>query len=154
MRRDDKAITDTSEMWNILEEVRHITLAMTKNNEPYLVTLTHAVDPEKNEIYFHGATEGKKMDIISSNPMVWGQGLIDLGYEVGECNHYFKTVMFSGKVSFIEDETEKWDVLALMTRKLVEDPERLIRTRDRNMVMRTRICKISVDFMSGKESLD
>lgn len=154
MRRSDKAIKDTSELWALLEEVRHVTLAMTKDNEPYLVTLTHAVNPDKNEIYFHGSKEGKKMDILASNPIVWGQGLLDLGYDEMECNHFFKTVMFSGDVSFIEDESEKWDVLALMTRKLVVDPQRLIETRDRDMVSRTRICKISVNYMSGKASLD
>ena len=154
MRREDKAITKTSEMWDVLEKVRHVTLAMTANNEPYLVTLSHAVNPEKNEIYFHCSPEGKKMDILASNPKVWGQGLLDLGYEVGECNHYFTTVMFSGDVSFVEDESEKWDVLALMTRKLVENPERLIEARNRDMVLRTRVCKISVNYMSGKKSLD
>lgn len=154
MRRDDKAITDTAELWEVLEKVRHITLAMTLNNEPYLVTMSHAINPEKNEIYFHCSKEGKKMDILTSNPKVWGQGLLDLGFDPIECNHFFTTVMFSGEVSFIEDESEKWDVLALMTKKLVEDPERLIETRDRAMVSRTKVCKISVDYMSGKKSLD
>lgn len=152
MRRSDKEITDTTELWKILEEVRHVTLAMTKDNKPYLVTLSHAVNPEKNEVYFHCSPEGKKMDIIASNPVVWGQGLLDLGWDEEECNHFFKTVMFSGDVKFIEDEEEKWDILALLTRKLVKDPEPRIEVRNRSTVMRTIVCKITVDYITGKDN--
>ena len=154
MRRNDKEITDPSDMKKLLEKVKFVTIAMAKDNMPYLVTLSHGYDPEKNEVYFHSYAEGKKLDIIRVNPRVWGQGIIDLGYDTGECNHHYASVQFSGEATFVEDIEEKWDILAGMTRKLEVDPERLIETRDRTAVMRTAVCKITIDHMTGKKSKD
>jgi nitroimidazol reductase NimA-like FMN-containing flavoprotein (pyridoxamine 5'-phosphate oxidase superfamily) len=148
----DKAITNPSEMKQLLMTVPYVTLAMSKDNIPYLVTLSHGYNPEKNEVYFHSANEGKKLEIVKENPRVWGQGIIDLGYHQGECNHHYASVMFSGEVSFIEDRDEKWDILAGMTRKLEEDPERLIEARNHTTVMKTIVGKIKIEHMTGKKS--
>jgi nitroimidazol reductase NimA-like FMN-containing flavoprotein (pyridoxamine 5'-phosphate oxidase superfamily) len=40
MRRNDKEITDPSEMKKLLEKVKFVTIAMAKDNMPYLVTST------------------------------------------------------------------------------------------------------------------
>jgi len=111
MRRKDKEITDSSEMKYILEKTLYVTLAMTKEDMPYLVTLSHGYDSKKNCIYFHSAGEGKKLDYLRSNPKVWGQAMLDLGYDMGECNHHYASVMFRGVTSFVEDEGEKWEII-------------------------------------------
>ncbi|HIH88339.1 TPA: pyridoxamine 5'-phosphate oxidase family protein, partial [Candidatus Bathyarchaeota archaeon] len=55
MRRGDKQITDEAEMRAILREAKHVTVAMSLNDEPYLVTLSHGYDAERNCVYFHCA---------------------------------------------------------------------------------------------------
>jgi len=65
MRRKEKEITDKEEMINILENAEYITIAMSRNNEPYLVTLSHGYDRNQNCIYFHCAKEGKKIDFLN-----------------------------------------------------------------------------------------
>ena len=153
MRRKDKEITDPSEMKKLLEQVEYVTLAMAKDNIPYLVTLSHGYDPEKNEVYFHSASTGKKLDIMRENPRVWGQAMVDMGYAEGECNHHYASVMFSGAVSFIEDENEKYEILTGMARKFKEEPEAVIGAQNAS-VMNTVVGKISVDYMTGKKSKD
>jgi uncharacterized protein len=61
IRRQEKAITNTDGMKKILQQTKYITIAMSNNNEPYLVTLSHGYDLERNIIYFHCASEGKKL---------------------------------------------------------------------------------------------
>jgi len=140
MRRKDKEITDPSEMNYILEKVQYVTVAMSKNDMPYLVTLSHGYDHEKKCVYFHSANQGKKLDYLRANPRVWGQAMLDLGYDMGECNHHYASVMFSG------------EILAGMTHKLEVDPERLIETRSKKQVMGTVVGKIVIEHMTGKKT--
>ncbi|GAG43343.1 unnamed protein product, partial [marine sediment metagenome] len=58
---------------------KYITIAMSNDNEPYLATLSHGYNAEEKCIYFHCAKEGKKIDILNENDVVWGQALIDRG---------------------------------------------------------------------------
>ena len=87
IRRKEKEISDKNEMLAILENARYITIAMCVDNEPYLVTLSHGYDRERNCIYFHSAREGKKIDILKEQNKVWGQALMDKGYVQGSCDH-------------------------------------------------------------------
>ena len=153
MRRKDKEITDQAAIKKILYETHYVTLAMVKDNEPYLISLSHVYDEEKNCIYFHCASEGKKLDYLKENNTVWGQAIKDYGYHVGECSHLYATVMFKGAVSFIEDVEEKRDIFKIMMEQL--DPEsesmkkRLLKSEG---IPNTIVAKISLDFVSGKKS--
>ena len=84
MRRKDKEITDQAAIKKILYETHYVTLAMVKDNEPYLISLSHVYDEEKNCIYFHCASEGKKLDYLKENNTVWGQAIKDYGYNTLE----------------------------------------------------------------------
>jgi len=83
IRRKEKAITDEKTMKKILSEVAYVTIALCKDNQPYLVSLSHGYDSDKNCIYFHCASEGKKIDYLKENNVVWGQAIIDKGYVQG-----------------------------------------------------------------------
>ena len=152
LRRKDKEIKDESELKTILREAKHVTVAMSLKDEPYLVTLSHGYDEEKNCIYFHCATKGKKVDILKANPKVWGQALVDKGYVQGKCDHLFRTVQFHGKVHFVENQSEKEHALRVMIRHLDEDPENVIAEQiTPHSTGRILIGRIDVDYMSGKK---
>ena len=72
IRRKDKEITEQDQMKKILKTTNYVTLAMVKDGEPYLVSLSHAYDEAEHSIYFHSASEGKKLDYLRANPNVWG----------------------------------------------------------------------------------
>lgn len=152
MRRKDKEISDEATMRQILKSTQYVTLAMAKDNEPYLVSLSHAYDEEKNCLYFHCAEEGKKLDILRSNDRIWGQALIDHGYAQGECSHYYATVMFSGRVALIERLEEKWEAVSLMTRKLDDNAEEMIAQRKPESLDNTVVGRIDIEYMTGKKS--
>ena len=129
MRRHDKEIKDENILKKILRITQYVTLAMVKNNEPYLVSLSHGYDEKKHCIYFHCAQEGKKIDFLKANPLVWGQAMLDQGYVEIECSHNYASVMFSGKVEFIDDKEERWEAISLMTRQLDLNAEEMIANR-------------------------
>jgi len=154
MKRKDKEITDVSVLKKILKLTKYVTIALCKDNQPYLVTLSHGYDENRNCIYFHCAKEGKKLDYLKSNSTVWGQAMLDYGYSEGQCAHLFASVHFHGKVVFIEQPEEKRLALECMMRQLDKNPEPLIAKQvklDLERLKETTIGRIDIDYMSGKK---
>jgi nitroimidazol reductase NimA-like FMN-containing flavoprotein (pyridoxamine 5'-phosphate oxidase superfamily) len=153
MRRKDKEITDPNEIKTILKKAKYVTLAMCSNDEPYLATLSHGYDEQRNCLYFHCAPEGKKIGILKANSRVWGQALLDGGYVQGSCDHIYATVQFSGKVTFVSDIAEKEHALKTMLRQLDDNPEHLIvKQLLPASVQKIIICRIDIEFLSGKKA--
>jgi hypothetical protein len=126
---------------------------MSLNNEPYIATLSHGYDREKNCIYFHCAREGKKIDILSENNVVWGQALEDHGYIDGSCDHLFATTQFKGRVTFIDDIKEKMHALSVMLRQLESDPQKVTEEQiTEESVEKVNIGRIDIEDMSGKKA--
>lgn len=156
IRRKEKAILEKDEMIDIICRAKYITLAMYSEDEgPYLVTLSHGYDSEKYSIYFHCAKEGKKIDILTKNNLVWGQALVDMGYVQGACDHLYATTQFQGKVTFVHDLKEKEHALKVMIHDLEEHPAMVINEQiNEKSLKRVNIGRIDIDYMTGKKSKD
>ena len=153
IRRKEKAITDENIMKKILSDVAYVTIALCKDNQPYLVSLSHGYDPDKNCIYFHCASEGKKIDYLKENNVVWGQAIIDKGYIQGSCDHLYATTQFKGKVTFVNDFEEKKEILINMVHKLDDNPDVLIEKQlTQQSISKITIGRIDIEYMSGKEA--
>ena len=153
IRRKEKAITDLAVMDDIIRSSQFITIAMSDENEPYLVTLSHGYDAKNKCIYFHCAKEGKKLDILKKNNVIWGQALIDKGYVQGKCDHLYATTQFKGKVTFIEDLDEKKKALTTMINQIDENPNEVITTQiTEKSLQRVNIGRIDIEYMSGKKA--
>jgi len=153
IRRKEKEIKDKKELIWIVEEAKYITVAMCSDNRPYLVTLNHGYDRDKNCIYFHCAQEGKKIDILTDNNRIWGQALVDKGYVQGMCDHLYATTHFSGQVTFVTDFEEKKHALTVMIKALEEEPEKVIRKQlTKESVSEVGIGRIDIEAMSGKKA--
>ncbi|MFO7835546.1 MAG: pyridoxamine 5'-phosphate oxidase family protein [Candidatus Thorarchaeota archaeon] len=151
MRRDDKRIEDKQRIQEILLKANYVTIAMCKDNTPYLVTLSHGYDQSNNCIYFHCASEGKKIDYLQENPLVWGQALIDKGYVQGACDHLYATAQFRGRVQFLENVVEKEEALKVMIRHLDDKPEKVMSEQlSPESISNVTIGRIDIEYLSGK----
>ena len=142
MRRKEKAIDDGAEIWDIISHAKYITIAMSHEDEPYLVTLSHGADRENRVLYFHCAGEGKKVDILRENPVVWGQAILDFGYIDGKCDQLFACAHFRGKVSFLDSADEKRKALRVMIGQLESDPDLYFRAGDRGQAEAHRFHRV------------
>jgi nitroimidazol reductase NimA-like FMN-containing flavoprotein (pyridoxamine 5'-phosphate oxidase superfamily) len=167
MRRTDKEITDASILRKILKSSSFMTVAMCKNNEPYIVSLSYGYDETRNCIYFHCATEGKKLDYLKANNKIWAQALLDYGYVQSECDHRYASVRVNGKVTFIEDRNEKLHAIATMINQLDKNPAKLLiklkdepaaTTNDKAVTAQVdrlgtaRIGRIDIESITGKKT--
>jgi len=152
VRRKDLEITDEPSLKKVMKTAKYVTIAMCKDNQPYLVSLSQGYDEERNCVYFHCFPEGKKIDYLKSNNIVWGQAMIDSGYIYGECDHYYASVHFSGKVTFLESLEEKRQAIICMMRHLEKDPEPLISRLNLEKLGKTTIGRIDIESMTGVKS--
>jgi uncharacterized protein len=152
-RRPEKMITDRAAMLQIIGGQQIMTLALARDNQPYLVTLDYAYDTARNCFYFHCADHGRKIDYLAANPAVWGQILEDRGYLNGRCDHAYRTVHFAGQVEWLQDPAEKRHALELMIEHFESDPEPVKRKLlGENRVAAVAIGCIRVQEMTGKQN--
>ncbi len=155
MRRADKEIKDEVKLARILKETNYVTVALANGNEPYIVALSHSYDEESNCLYFHSAAEGKKLDYMRANPIVWGQALIDHGYYEGNCSHLYVSAVFRGHVEFVDSEEEKKKVFAHMIERQDKNPKALMpRLTNSTAIGKTVVGKIVIDQLTGKKSAE
>ena len=141
------------EIVSILKKARYITIAMSLDDEPYLATLSYGYDEDDYCIYFHCAQEGKKIDILKKNNIVWGQALNDEGYADGSCDHLYATAQFRGRVKFITDIEQKKHALEVMIHALESNPQKVIEEQiTEDSLKRVNIGRIDIEYMSGKKS--
>ena len=158
MRRGDKEIKDENKLEKILKETRFVTVALANGGEPYLVSLSHSYDEEAKCLYFHCAGEGKKLDFMRANPIVWGQALIDHGYHEGECSHLYVSAMFRGRVELVEDIEEKRRIMKHMILHQDKDPEGIMKrnlgTENSVGLAKTVVGSIKIEQLTGKKSAE
>ena len=129
MRRTEFDVKDENSINEVLQACEYGTLSLISDGKPYVVALNFVFF--ENSIFFHGAKEGRKIEAIKSNPNV--SFLVVKPYSfipsyfsdtMAACpaTQFFASVLFEGKVSFIEDGNIKAKVLnALMKKFQSED---------------------------------
>jgi len=153
VRRKDREITNIDELKRILKTTKYVTIALCMDNEPYLVSLSHGYDEKRNCIYFHCASEGKKLIYAKSNNKVWGQAIQDYGV-TDECDYAYKSVHFSGRLFMICDLSEKQHAMEAMVRQLSPNPEAKLSKIKPEKLATTAMGRIDIEGMTGKQHLN
>ncbi len=150
VRRKEREITDSAEMKRVLAQTKYVTVALCKDNKPYLVALSHGYDKERNCLYFHCAREGKKLVYADVNPNVWGQAVLDFGV-TEECDYAYTSVHFNGAMTLVEDAEEKWHGLKVLILQVAPNPEAKLSRLNPEKVLKVTIGRIDINGMSGKK---
>ena len=153
VRRKDREITDPNALKKVLKSAKYVTIALCKDNEPYLVSLSHGYDEKRNCIYFHCANEGKKLVYVQSNNKVWGQAVKEYGV-TDECDYAYTSVHFSGKLFLIDDLVEKQHAMEIMIRQVSPNPEAKLAKIKPEKLGSTTMGRIDIDGVTGKQHLN
>jgi len=152
MRKKENEITDLESIEEIIHKAVIFRLAMTLDDNPYVVPLCFGY--RAKTIFFHSAGQGKKIDILRKNNKVCFEFDVDCEpLESGKaCNWSMKyrSVIGWGKVSFIEDMKEKQEALGLIMENYSENKFQFTE----GMVRATLVAKIDIEQMTGKFSVD
>lgn len=120
LTRREKLITDIDTVIDILEKSKVLHLGLVDGDEPYVVPMNYGytMDEEKLTLWLHGATQGRKYDIIRKNPKVFFEMECDLQPFEGDvaCKYgiSYSSLMGRGTAVIIEDSQEKQDALTFL----------------------------------------
>lgn len=153
LRRTDRELTDPEAVASVLRRGRAATIAVVHDGEPYVFTLSYGWDQDRNALYSHVAKAGRKLDPIAADPRVCATIIIDGGYEKGACKHHYESVVFTGRMSLIDDEAEKRHAMQVLVKHLEDDPAALWERNglDGDKVFeRFGIVRIDIEDITGK----
>ena len=153
LRRQEKALTDPTEINRVLTTVRLMTVACCLDDLPYLFTVNFGWDAKGRDLWCHCATEGRKLDILSRNSRVCVSVVEDRGYLEGECDHAYKSVILEGEAFIVADPVEKRRGLEILARQQEADPEPTLArfAGTPGDVDEVGIIRIHVHSLSGKQ---
>lgn len=119
LTRREREVTDINEILKILDKSKIVHIGLIDGDEPYVVPMNYGYT-YKNEqltLYLHGATEGKKLDIMRVNPKVFFSVECDVeafsGTVACQYGTSYSSIMGKGKARILETPEEKMQGLTL-----------------------------------------
>ena len=152
----EREVTDINEIKEILDKSMIVHVGMIDGDEPYVVPMNYGYTLEDGElcIYLHGATVGRKIDIIKANPKVFFEMECDVipfeGKVACQYGTTYASVMGLGKAEVLETPEEKIDGLV----KFMKTQTGKDFAFDEKMVSIVSVIKITAtDFTAKKRPL-
>ncbi|HKK41033.1 MAG TPA: pyridoxamine 5'-phosphate oxidase family protein [Bacteroidales bacterium] len=112
MRRKDREISNISDIESVIKSCDVCRIAFANDNIPYIVTMNFGFSGgETPYIYFHGASSGRKFDMLRRNNYVCFEMDTDhelYGGETGcDWGMNFRSVVGYGYITIVEDPVER-----------------------------------------------
>ncbi len=154
MQKKDREILDKRILSEIMKNGKFSTISMCRNDEPYIVTLSYGFDEINNCLYFHSAQKGLKLEYLKKNQKVCGTILEDLGYVNGACSHKYRSIVFWGDMTIVEDLDEKKHAFDIMLKHLEDNPSKLKKRffKSEESYNNTCLLKLEITLITGKAS--
>ncbi len=153
MRRKDRQIDDISEIESVISQSDVCRVAFADNSIPYIVTMNFGYSGgELPCLYFHGASEGRKFEMMRKNSYVCFE--MDTDHELygGEngCDWgmRFRGVVGYGYISLVTDPEEKKKGLDII---MYHYTGRDGFSYDEKNMKKTRVLKLEIREMTGKK---
>ena len=149
MRRFKQQLSK-EECFEILKSAPRGVIAMNgENGYPYGVIINQYFDETDGRIYFHGALQGLKVDLLGKDNKVCFT-TTDKGHiEEGDWANTFKSVVCLGRVEEVNDKEKIYDQLRRLAEGFYPGPESIEKEIE-SAGSRVKMYVISIDHMTGK----
>lgn len=120
MRRNDREVTDSVKIEEVIKQCTCCRIGFYNEGEVYIVPLNFGYEIRDNSyiFYFHGASEGRKIELIHRSPKVGFE--MDTNYALNEadiaCSYSarFQSIIGNGVVNMVTEIEEKKHGLSLI----------------------------------------
>jgi nitroimidazol reductase NimA-like FMN-containing flavoprotein (pyridoxamine 5'-phosphate oxidase superfamily) len=154
MRRNDREVTDFNEILGIIKKCDVCRLAINDQEYPYVIPLNFGVQvlDGKITLYFHGAAEGKKYDLLRKNNKVSFE--MDCSHELVTnklacgCTMKYESVIGQGTIGFV-DGIDKIQALNIILEHYGVEKE--LNFNDATL-LRTTVLKLAVSGLTAKKN--
>lgn len=113
MRRKDREVTDPMQVADIISRCTCCRIGFYDNGEVYIVPLNfgYEIKSDTYVFYFHGANEGRKIELIKKSPDVGFEMDTNCALNVADiaCNYstYYQSIIGNGVLSIVSELEEK-----------------------------------------------
>lgn len=119
LTRRELQITDMGEIRDILDRCLVVHVGLVDGDEPYVVPMNYGYTMGEDGaliLYLHGATQGRKLDVMRRNPKVFIEMECDVVPFEGDvaCKYgtSYKSLMGRGLAEILDDPQEKMTALS------------------------------------------
>lgn len=151
MRRSDREITEFRDIIAVMEKCDVCRIALNNNGYPYILPLNFgmSVTDDGIELYFHGAMEGTKYELIekdnrASFEMDCGHRLVT-DNEQGNCTMEYKSVIGQGRMEILPDD-EKDRALSILMKHYHQE----VFPYNKAVVPHTKVFRLVVENVTAK----
>ena len=152
LRRSDREITDFGEQVEIIKKCDVCRIALYDEEYPYILPLNFGAEIKDDNVvlYFHGALEGKKYELIKNNPkasfeMDCGHRLITDDDKMS-CTMEYESIIGQGVMEILSEDEKIKALDILMKHYHKEDFD-----YNKSVVPQTNVFKLTVEKMTGKK---
>ena len=150
MRREEREITDITEIEKVIKKAICCRIGLVDDDEPYVVPVCFGY--ERNAIYFHGALEGRKAELIKKNSKVCFEIDTDVAVVKSEkpCGWAmkYKSVIGVGRASILENDEEKAQALKLIMQRYSEGEFNFSNSALDSVL----VVRVNIESITGKQS--
>jgi len=155
MRRKDREITDVGELLAIINRCKVCRLGLCDDSQPYVVPLNfgYVFYNECLTLYFHGAHEGRKIDMIRKNNKACFE--IDCDHQLvtaeKACNYSytFSSIIGFGTIEFINEIDEKKYALNILMKHQIGN--KILSGFEEPELNSVTLYKMKIDSFTGKQ---
>jgi len=153
LRRKDREVRDKKAIESIIRRATVCRIGLAENNLPYVVPVTFGYKDDC--LYFHSASEGRKIDIIKQNNNLCFEMDVDCEFvkkSEQPCNWSMKyrSVIGFGKAFLVEDAEGKRKALDIIVGHYSGGPYQYPYPED--MISNIAVIKVEIDSVTAKKS--
>ena len=147
MRKKSREM-DAAWALEVMDKAPYMTVSMTDvNGMPYSVPLSLAC-VNGNTFYFHCATEGKKLDILRTNPHVCLTAVSKckptVGPKDGSFSLEYKSAIAFGRTEIVTDDAEKREALRAISQRFLPNHMDAFEAALERSMARTAVVRITL----------
>lgn len=152
MRRKDREIVDHKELLAIMRKCDSCSVAFFDEEFPYIIPLNFGVTyiDDKFNLYFHGAREGKKLELLQLNNHVAfemsGSHKLLIGDKACDTTMEFESVCGNGTMEIVAEGEKRKALIAIMNQYQNKEQHEF----DDRAVNAVTVLSLEVKSISGK----
>lgn len=158
MRRNDREVSETEAIEEIIKKADVCRLAMANDNTPYIVTMNFGyINSPDRILYFHCANAGRKLEMIRKNNFVCFE--MDTDHQIYSseakdgrkaCNWgmKYKSVVGYGNISIISEKQAKKTGLDCIMKHYADEKEYFY---SEDILANTTVLRLDITEITGKK---
>jgi nitroimidazol reductase NimA-like FMN-containing flavoprotein (pyridoxamine 5'-phosphate oxidase superfamily) len=150
VRRSDREVTERAGIESIIRRSTVCRLGLSDGEQPYVVPLCFGF--KDDVLYFHGASVGKKIEILSANPRVCFEFDLDAeivpGTEACAWGMKYRSVIGFGRAALVNDLGSKREALDAIMRQYGDG----VFSYSEAVIRKIAVIAVTIDGMTCKQS--